>query len=465
MDKVRAEAYEKELTGKEVGGWMISSKLGNGASAVVFSAEKDGQQAAVKVFDRELVERFGEEQEIARIKLELKLVGKKNDHLVQIFDGGKCEKTGLLFVVMEKLDLKPLSTRVADFPVERIRPLIVQIADAARFLESVEPGLVHRDIKPENIVVTEDLERAVLLDFGVLHPLEPNAAEDRGSGQEFLATIRYSSPEYLMRQEDGSPDGWRALTFYQIGGVLHNLIMRKPLFAEFGPPRTRLTDAVRWQRPAIDNPAVPADLQELARNCLEKDWRTRLELVRWSDFSATGRSSFDLPSVKDRIRRRRAAAALSGAALEAPDLRAQSEGALANARDLVVATVREIREKTQNFPPLRVIRDSSGSEFEARICFAMGPDQTFSLNHCLKIFVCVQLLSRESIAFRIRVHCTCAGRGDSWPDGVEWTDLFAGSADAALLAQRFDELFHFALDQAQSQSAGSAIDLPVWREV
>ena len=190
MDSVRANTYERELAGKQVGGWTIGSRLGNGASAVVFAAEKGGRVAAVKVFDRELVERVGEAAQLARINMELKLVGKRHPNLVQIFDGGGCPETGLLFVVMEKLDLMPLSTRVSDFPADWIRPIIAQIADAARFLESIEPGLVHRDIKPENIVVTDGLERAVLLDFGVLRPLDPKVEDDRGSGQEFLATIR-----------------------------------------------------------------------------------------------------------------------------------------------------------------------------------------------------------------------------------------------------------------------------------
>src|ERR1700733_13554734 len=135
MDKVRAAAYERELVGQQVGGWAICSRLGNRALAVVFAGERDGCVAAIKVFDRELIERVGEHAQLARINMEVNLVGQRHEHLVQIYGGGKCAQTGHLYVVMERLDLNTLSTRIADFPTDRIRPIIGQIADAARYLE------------------------------------------------------------------------------------------------------------------------------------------------------------------------------------------------------------------------------------------------------------------------------------------------------------------------------------------
>jgi eukaryotic-like serine/threonine-protein kinase len=142
MDKVRAATYERELVGKQVGGWTICSRLGNGASAAVFAAERDGCVAAIKVFDRELIERVGEHAQLARINMEVNLVGQRHQHLVQIYGGGKCPQTGHLYVVMERLDLNTLSTRIANFPPDRIRPIIAQIADAARYLETIGAGLV-----------------------------------------------------------------------------------------------------------------------------------------------------------------------------------------------------------------------------------------------------------------------------------------------------------------------------------
>jgi hypothetical protein len=51
MDPVRAERMSKELRGKRVGGWLIRCCVGSGKSAVVFKAETDDQQSALKVFE------------------------------------------------------------------------------------------------------------------------------------------------------------------------------------------------------------------------------------------------------------------------------------------------------------------------------------------------------------------------------------------------------------------------------
>jgi serine/threonine protein kinase len=169
MDKVRAKRIAAELQGKAVAGWVVGEYLGNGASAVVVSATRDGQSAALKLIDPEMVERYGEERQLARIQRERELIGHQQPHLVKIFDGGKCDQTGYLFVAMELLAHPELSTLVPVFPREQIGPIIGQIADAARFLESLH--MVHRDIKPENIVITRDCTNATVLDLGVVKPL------------------------------------------------------------------------------------------------------------------------------------------------------------------------------------------------------------------------------------------------------------------------------------------------------
>src|SRR5205823_3874856 len=97
------------------------------------------------------------------------------------------------------------------------------------------------------------------------------------------------------------PEGWRSLTFYQLGGVLHDLIMRRALFADFVHPYARLVNAVQHVTPEIQNSAIPQHLVELARCCLVKNWKTRLRLVDWSSFAAVPESLSQVGSAKQRV--------------------------------------------------------------------------------------------------------------------------------------------------------------------
>jgi serine/threonine protein kinase len=154
MDLVRAKRIAAELRGRRVGGWVVSDYLGNGASAVVLSAKRDGVLAALKLIDPEMVERYGQDKQLMRIERERGLVGHSNEHLVKIFDGGVCADTNYLYIVMELIPHPALTALIPTFPRERIGPVIEQLAGAARFLETRQ--LVHRDIKPDNISITRD---------------------------------------------------------------------------------------------------------------------------------------------------------------------------------------------------------------------------------------------------------------------------------------------------------------------
>ena len=110
--------------------------------------------------------------------------------------------------------------------------LIRHLVNAVRFLDSKE--IVHRDIKPENILVNSSFDKLKLIDLGVAREMygdgDAGDATDHGGKRPFIATAQYSSPEYLFRLEAPSPQLWSALTLYQLGGALHDMVMRRPLF-------------------------------------------------------------------------------------------------------------------------------------------------------------------------------------------------------------------------------------------
>lgn len=281
MDEARAARMAAELRGKSANGWIIGELLGNGKSALVFKTTKGVDLGAIKIFDPELIERYGKDAQEERIRRELSLIGKHHPNLVRILDGGMAiiNESNYWFIVMEYLPWKTLKDVIPTLPLEAVRSLLKKIAEAAKYLESLD--LCHRDIKPANIAVSDCSQEAKLLDFGVLRPFSLESGDP--TGPAFVGTTRYASPEFLLRQEKDDIIGWRAVTFYQLGGVLHDMLTRRPLFEDFSDPPVNLSNAVQ-QRVPNGFPSEPADLVHLAKACLAKDPHTRLQAVSWEDF-------------------------------------------------------------------------------------------------------------------------------------------------------------------------------------
>lgn len=313
MDARTKHLIDKWL-GKQLNGWKLFEYVNSGKSALVFKGKRETQMGAVKVFDPEIIEKFGRADEEERIKRELQLVGVKHPNLVEIFDGGHSPENDLYFIVMEFLDAPNLAMVLNEVPIEKVASIVSQVAAAAEFLEKKD--IVHRDIKPDNIAISSDFGHAVLLDLGVIRPLKNAEPITDREKQIFVGTLQYASPEYLLREEENSRGGYRALTFYQLGAVLHDLLMRKRIFQDFADPYAKLVQAILHTKVQIDATGKPPHLVRLAKNCLVKDPKLRLEIVKWADFQLPDKSLDPAVTAKEQIRRRRAVATYEAAADE-----------------------------------------------------------------------------------------------------------------------------------------------------
>ncbi len=284
---------ERYLSGR---GGRITRPLAAGGSAAVYIAEHKGATFALKVYDPSLLQGKNGAAELRRIELQRGLIGHKCRFLVQIHqvvvnDDG-------CFLEMEYVPWDTLKDLLSRVPDAVVPTLLDQLVESARFLE--ERGIVHRDIKPENILVAPDFSELRLIDLGVARVSntdEENAdATDHGQRRPFVATAQYSSPEYLFRLEVPSSEMWRALTFYQIGGVLHDLLVKRPLFAEAARTENKhvISMAVFRETPSLSTaPAEHAALALLATHCLVKDPNLRLRLVSWDRFVSPGLTGAD----------------------------------------------------------------------------------------------------------------------------------------------------------------------------
>jgi serine/threonine protein kinase len=279
MDKYKAIELEKELKGKILNDYKIIEFINNGKSAAVFKAEKGSVFFALKIFDNEIIEIFGHEIQTKRIEQEIALKNHTINNLVKIYDGGNTTVGTQIyyFIVMEfinGLNLKDYlqsKTCTQDFILNILNKLSITTEQLLN-----QKQIAHRDIKPENIMVKEDGD-IILMDLGVLKLVGVKSFTDEEE-TSFIGTLRYAPPEFLLRKEEDSIEGWRAVNIYQIGATLHDLIMGKELFSD-KTPYTNLVIAIKDDMPKISNDSLSFELQQLTRDMLTKDWKKRLELI------------------------------------------------------------------------------------------------------------------------------------------------------------------------------------------
>lgn len=410
------------LEGTEVEGCLLKRVLGHGADGIVYAAQCDGRDVAVKLFFPSAIKENGEAEARQRLELQLALIGTRlHPNLVDIYAGGEASELNSLYLVMELVPGTSLDKLLGQVPPEAIPTLAGQLADVTRTLEARE--LVHRDIKPANIVISEDFKKLTLLDLGIIHQMPTGEdVQERRSGMEFVATVRYSPPEFVWRREQEDADGaWRAVTFYQIGATLHDMIMGKVLFDGIDKPRVCLYDAVRDHTPDVDSDKVPGWLIQTVKVCLLKDWRKRLQYVTWDDFFEPAAHTDSHREKNIRLRQMRAEEVRLAQARQAQSASGPNrEQQLWHLNNDLIREVRTYFLDTSIFPKFKVEEERQGQEYTSRFLFDADSGLGFPSGICFSLTMGIDTTVAE--ATKLSFTATI----DKVPinSGASWTEMF-----------------------------------------
>lgn len=296
MDKVLSERYLEIFKNKTINEHTITSILGYGKSAVVFLAtNKNGDSVAIKIFDNEIIKKYGDEVEKARIENELKLINHKINNLINILGGGRTTigSNNYYYIIMDYIKgitLKEYIEKLGAQDVEMIKYTFDTLFSVTE--ELLKRNIVHRDIKPENIIINENKE-LILMDLGVMKIIDDPMITDILGEKPFIGTLRYASPEYLFREEINDVESWRSNNIYQIGAVLHDLIMGYEIFKQYSEPFSQLVLAIRDENPIIQRIDVSVKICSFVSNMLIKKYKTRLEIFKSTDLKTVFEKSSD----------------------------------------------------------------------------------------------------------------------------------------------------------------------------
>jgi serine/threonine protein kinase/tetratricopeptide (TPR) repeat protein len=243
-------------------------ELGRGGMGVTYRARQvsmGGREVALKVINPTLM---GDEGIRKRFLREAQIAGAiEHPNVALVYSRG--QEGDSYFYAMQLVDGVDLDRYVKKHgPLSVVQALSVTAQAAAALEAARTKGLIHRDIKPSNIMAVEDRRnrlRIKLIDFGLAKNVgDANAPQSIVSGEQFIGTFAYASPEQCRQQElDTRSD------LYSLGITLWFLLTGETPFR--GSPAEVSGSHLFREPPFTHLPQLPPAVAELIKSLLAKD--------------------------------------------------------------------------------------------------------------------------------------------------------------------------------------------------
>jgi serine/threonine protein kinase len=258
------------FVGRTIGGrYLIEEELGSGGMGSVYRARHQiiGRDVALKFLEPALVRN---ERQRKRFLGEARAANQINhEHIIDITDFGETED-GLVYMVMEYLEGRPLSEEIEKGPLPPRRALRIATQIALGLARAHELGVVHRDIKPANIYLVRrkaDPDYVKILDFGVAR-IEHDM---RITGQGTIV----GTPEYIAPEQIHTATALPSADLYSLGCVLFEMLTGRLPFE--GKTTILLVKHLNDPppKPSGLQPSIPIGVDQLVLRLMQKEPRQR----------------------------------------------------------------------------------------------------------------------------------------------------------------------------------------------
>lgn len=263
--------------------YVVDKNLGSGMDGdvyIVHHIDFPETKYAAKVFkkpekiDDEYWRKRGDETLTA-----IRISQKPNPNLMTTYNV-HVTKDNDIILIMDYIDGITLRTYLAQqgcLTPKVALNIFKKLLNGIKQLHSYRQKIIHRDLKPENIMVSHDLSRVVIVDFGISSVVKQDIDKVITNEIELYGTASYILPD-LLSEFRKKPEERKISVqsdFYSLGIILYEMIMgtlpyqpvntgneKKDKLATIRIPNTY--DMVNISA----NPTIPASLENIIFRCI-----------------------------------------------------------------------------------------------------------------------------------------------------------------------------------------------------
>jgi len=270
---------------------------GGGMGAVYLAKDRNLGEAprAVKEMIESHIDDAQHEKAIADFKREsLLLTELEHPSIPTVYDYFYDDASERFYLVMKFIPGSDLASRLRASPGGRIDELSVtewgiQVADVLHYLHTRPQAIIYRDLKPANLMLDSNVNRIMLIDFGIARWVNK-----KEKGVTAVGTMGYAPPELFSGQADARVD------IYSLGATMFHLLtgsdpQDNPLL---------IFDFTKNPRPRQINPALSSEMERLLVRAVEYKPEHRFQtgaemrdsLASHLEKLRTGQVSFGMPA-------------------------------------------------------------------------------------------------------------------------------------------------------------------------
>jgi len=236
---------DKDLTGEQIGPFMLKKKIGAGGMGDVYLAQQSipiRRQVALKLIQSDaehtqIVIRFNREKQM--------LASMEHPNIARIIDAGTTE-TGYSYIAMEYVKGQHLLDYCKQKRLDIRTRIQLMLQCCLAIQHAHQKGVIHRDIKPNNVMVTQIDDQPIIkvIDFGIAKAsFNDTIKEDNEYTSSFITLLSGSltnhghspgTPPYMSPEQfPNSPiEVDTRSDIYSLGALLYAVLTEKHPFEE-----------------------------------------------------------------------------------------------------------------------------------------------------------------------------------------------------------------------------------------